>query len=219
PCRGGEGVVRRLFEPLGYQVKLDDPENARPEGDWERGPYRNLTLQAEKTLPDLLTHLYVLIPVLDNEKHYWVRSDEAEKLLRHGEGWLAGHPEKELIANRYLKHRRSLAREALARLSDGDQPDPEETQKERSDEEDALERPLRLNDVRMDTVVSVLQNSGAQRVLDLGCGEGRLLRELLRVKQFGEIVGVDASVRALEIASQRLKMDRLPTKQRERIQL
>lgn len=219
PCRGGEGVVRRLFEPLGYEVQLEDPESDRADGDWERGPYRNLTVEAEKTLPDLLTHLYVLVPVLDNDKHYWVGSDEVEKLLRHGEGWLAGHPEKDLIANRYLKHRRSLAREALARLSDGDEPDPEEAQKEHSDEEDALEQPIRLNDVRMDTVVSVLRESGANRILDLGCGEGQLLRELLRVKQFGEIVGVDASVRALEIASQRLKLDRMPTKQRERIQL
>jgi 3' terminal RNA ribose 2'-O-methyltransferase Hen1 len=219
PCRGGDSVVRRLFEPLGYEVRLEDPEAERPEGDWERGPCRNLTLEAEKTLSDLLTHLYVLIPVLDNDKHYWVGSDEVEKLLRHGEGWLAGHPEKELIANRYLKHRRSLAREALARLSDEDEPDPEAAQKEYSDEEEALERPIRLNDVRMETVVRVLHDSGARRVLDLGCGEGRLLRELLRDRQFDEILGLDASVRALEIAYQRLNLERLPTKQRERIQL
>lgn len=218
PCRGGEGVVRRLFEPLGYGVELEDPEAERPEGDWERGPYRNLTLTAETTLPDLLTHLYVLIPVLDNDKHYWVGNDEVEKLLRKGEGWLAEHPEKELIANRYLKHRRSLAREALARLSDEAQLD-DEAEHRQADEEEALEQPIRLNDVRMETVVRVLQESGAQRVLDLGCGEGRLLRELLRAKQFREIVGVDASVRALEIASQRLKMERMPPKQRERIEL
>lgn len=219
PCRGGEDVVRRLFEPLGYDVQLEDPEAGRPEGDWERGPYRNLTLTAEVALPDLLTHLYVLVPVLDNDKHYWVGNEEVEKLLRRGEGWLSGHPEKELIANRYLKHRRTLAREALARLSDDDQLDPEVEERERADEEEALERPIRLNDVRMETVARVLHDSGAQRVLDLGCGEGRLLRELLRDRQFREIVGLDASVRALEIASQRLKLDRLPPKQLERIQL
>jgi 3' terminal RNA ribose 2'-O-methyltransferase Hen1 len=219
PCRGGEGVVRRLFEPLGYEVRLDDPDAHRPEDDWERGPYRNLTLEAEKSLSELLVHLYVLVPVLDNDKHYWVGTEEVEKLLRRGEGWLAGHPEKELIANRYLKHRRSLAREALARLSDDDAPDPEAVEKEHSNEEDALEQPIRLNDVRSEAVVRVLHDSGARRVLDLGCGEGRLLRELLRDKQFDQIVGLDASVRALEIASQRLKLERLPIKQRERIQL
>jgi 3' terminal RNA ribose 2'-O-methyltransferase Hen1 len=219
PCRGGEGVVRRLFEPLGYAVRLDDPEADRPEGDWERGPYRNLTLEAEATLPDLLAHLYVLVPVLDDDKHYWVGNDEIEKLLRRGESWLAGHPEKELIATRYLKHRRSLARDALARLADEDEVDPEATERGHGDEEDAFEQPIRLNDVRMETVVRALLDSGASRVLDLGCGEGRLLRELLREKQLQEIVGLDASVRALEIASQRLNLDRLPPKQRERIRL
>jgi 3' terminal RNA ribose 2'-O-methyltransferase Hen1 len=211
--------VRRLFEPLGYGVGVDDPEAERSEDDWERGPYRNVTIEAEKTLSDLLTHLYVLIPVLDDDKHYWVGSEEVEKLLRRGAGWLSGHPEKELIATRYLKHRRSLAREALARLSDEDAPDPEAADQEHADEEQDLERPIRLNDVRLETVVRVLHDSGAERVLDLGCGEGRLLRELLRDKQFREILGLDASVRALEIASQRLKLDRMPSKQRERIQL
>ena len=219
PCRGGEAVVRRLFEPLGYGVGVDDPESERSEDDWERGPYRNVTIEAEKTLSDLLAHLYVLIPVLDDDKHYWVGNDEVEKLLRRGAGWLSGHPEKELIATRYLKHRRSLAREALARLSDEDDPDPEAAEQEHADEEQDLERPIRLNDVRLEAVVRVLHDSEAQRVLDLGCGEGRLLRELLRDKQFREILGLDASVRALEIASQRLKLDRMPTKQRERIQL
>jgi 3' terminal RNA ribose 2'-O-methyltransferase Hen1 len=219
PCRGGEGVLRRLFEPLGYVVRLEGPETQQSEDEWERGPYRNVTIEAEKTLSDLLTHLYVLIPVLDDEKHYWVGNEEVEKLLRRGAGWLSGHPEKELIAVRYLKHRRSLAREALARLSDEDDPDPEAAEQEHADEEQELERPVRLNDVRLETVGRVLHDSGAQRVLDLGCGEGRLLRELLRDKQFREILGLDASVRALEIASQRLKLDRMPSKQRERIQL
>ncbi len=219
PCRGGEGVVRRLFEPLGYEVALEDPESDRPDDDWESGPHRNLHIEAEKTLAELLTHLYVLIPVLDDDKHYWVGSDEVEKLLRRGKGWLAGHPERELIAQRYLKHRRSLAREALARLSDEDELDPEAAEERHADEEEALEQPIRLNDVRMETVVRVLHESGARRVLDLGCGEGRLMRELLRDKQFDQIVGLDASVRALEIASKRLKLERLPTKQRERLRL
>jgi len=219
PCRGGEGLLRRLFEPLGYVVSAEDPDRDRPEDDWERAPYRNVTLEAVKTLPDLLTHLYVLIPVLDNDKHYWVGEDEVEKLLRRGEGWLGSHPEKELIANRYLKHRRSLAAEALARLVADEDPDPDTSEQEHTDDEAELEQPIRLNDVRMATVVQVLHESDARRVLDLGSGDGRLLRELLRDKQFEEIVGLDASVRALEIASQRLKFDRMPPKQRERIKL
>src|SRR5690606_21358000 len=53
----------------------------------------------------------------------------------------------------------------------------------------------------------------------LGCGEGRLLRELLRQKQFERIAGVDVSVRALERAEQNLKLDEISDRQRGRIQL
>jgi 3' terminal RNA ribose 2'-O-methyltransferase Hen1 len=218
PCRGGQAVLRSLFEPLGYEVSIAD-SSAVEDAEWARGPHRSVTLTARKRLADLLAHLYVLVPVMDDDKHYWVGDEEVEKLLRIGEGWLAGHPEKELIARRYLKHRSHLAREALARLADEDDPDPEASAERRQSEEEQLEAPLRLNDLRMQTVVDVLRESGAQRVLDLGCGEGRLLRDLLRQKQFVEIVGIDASVRALEIATQRLKLDRLAPRQRERIKL
>lgn len=217
PCRGGATLVRRLFEPLGYEVSIAEPTSDAP--DWARGPHRNVTLATQARLSDLLTHLYVLVPVLDDDKHYWVGEDELEKLLRHGEGWLARHPERELIANRYLKHRRHLAREAIARLADADDPDPDESSRRNESEEEILEAPLRLNDVRMQRVVEILRECGARRVLDLGCGEGRLLRDLLREKQLTEIVGVDASVRALEIASSRLKLDRMAPRQRARIQL
>ncbi len=114
PCRGGDRLLHRLFEPLGYHVSatrhpLDDrfPE-------WGESPYYAVELRHTITLRDLLTHLYVLMPVLDNDKHYWIGDDEVDKLLRHGERWLAGHPEREQIVNRYLKHRRHLARQALA---------------------------------------------------------------------------------------------------------
>ena len=65
----------------------------------------------------------------------------------------------------------------------------------------------------------MLRDSGATAVLDLGCGEGRLLRRLLEERQFTRIVGMDVSYRSLEIAADRLKLDRLPPKQRERISL
>jgi len=219
PCRGGIGLLRRLFEPLGYEVVAEEPARAEDAPEWAGGAHRNVTLVTRKRLAELLSHLYVLVPVLDDDKHYWVGDEEVEKLLRWGEGWLATHPEKELIARRYLKHRSHLAREALARLAEEDEPDPDAAAERKESEEEQLEAPLRLNDVRMQTVVEVLRETGARSVLDLGCGEGRLLRELLRQKQFDRIVGLDASVRALEIASARLKLERLPARQRERIQL
>jgi 3' terminal RNA ribose 2'-O-methyltransferase Hen1 len=161
----------------------------------------------------------VLIPVLDDDKHYWVGDAEVEKLLRHGEGWLRQHPERELITNRYLKHQKRLTREALNRLIGEEEPEAEELAEIHTREEEAIEKPISLAEQRMGSVVAALRSSGAKRVLDLGCGEGRLLRELLKDKTFAEIVGLDVSHRALEIAAQRLHLENLPTMQKERIRL
>jgi len=219
PCRGGEGFLRRLFEPLGYEVSAIHHPLDEKLPEWGESPYYTVTLQANVRLQDLLSHLYVLIPVLDAEKHYWVGEDEVEKLLRHGEGWLAAHPEKEAIVFRYLKRRGSLAREALARLSDEDNPDPDATEEERSRGETVFEESLKLNDQRIGAVMAALKNSGAKRVLDLGCGEGKLLKALLETPTFDEIVGMDVSYRSLERAQDRLRLDDLPAHRRARIKL
>jgi 3' terminal RNA ribose 2'-O-methyltransferase Hen1 len=204
PCRGGEGFLRRLFEPLGYLVAATRHPLDEKFPEWGESPYYTVSLSARCRLRDLLSHLYVLMPVLDNEKHYWVSDDEVDKLLRHGEGWLANHPQREQITRRYLKHQGALARSALARLveEDGcDEPEAEETGP-------AAERRVRLNDQRLAAVTAALVSSGARRVVDLGCGEGKLIRALLQDLQFSEVVGVDVSHRSLEIARQRL--ERLP---------
>ena len=219
PCRGGEGVLRRLFEPLGYEVHatghvLDD---AFP--DWGDSPYFTVELRGQRPLRELLAHLYVLIPVLDDNKHYWISQDEVEKLLSKGEGWLELHPEKELIARRYLKHRTSLMRQALARLVEEESPDADEAEQAHAAEEQAVEAALRLNDQRLGAVIAALHEAGAKSVVDLGCGEGKLLKLLLKDRSFERIVGMDVSYRTLEIAQRRLNFDRLPPKQRERIEL
>lgn len=218
PCRGGDLFLRRLFEPLGYKVTAAHHALDTANPDWGDSRYFTVTLRAEKRLRDLLTHLYVLVPVMDNEKHYWVGDDEVEKLLRHGEGWLSAHPEKESIARRYLKHRRGLVREALARLVDEDDVGPEVDETKQA-EEAVLEERLSLNGQRLQAVVEALSEQGASRILDLGCGEGKLLRELLRERRFSEIVGMDVSYRALEIAQERLGFDRMGENQRKRIRL
>src|SRR5215470_316812 len=218
-CRGGDNLLRELFEPLGYKVSAQRHPLDEKFPEWGEGPYYTVTLEGEVLLRDLLRHLYVLIPVLDAEKHYWVGKDEVEKLLRKGEGWLAGHPHKEAIVKRYLPRQRHLAREALARLAEEDNPDPDATQVEQAAEETKIEEPIRLWQQRMQAVVDVLRAAGARRVLDLGCGEGKLLRELLEEKSFHEIVGMDVSHRSLEVAAQRLKLERMPTKKRERLKL
>jgi 3' terminal RNA ribose 2'-O-methyltransferase Hen1 len=219
PCRGGETLLRELFEPLGYGVAATRHPLDQKFPEWGESPYFTVELKAKLRLSELLTHLYVLVPVLDDDKHYWVGDAEVEKLLRHGEGWLREHPERELITHRYLKHQKRLAQEALSRLIGEEEPTADELAESHTREEEAIEKPISLAEQRMGTVMAALRNSGAKRVLDLGCGEGRLLRELLRDKAFEEIVGLDVSHRALEIASQKLRLEDLPKMQKDRIRL
>ena len=219
PCRGGEGFLRRLFEPLGYQIVAERHPLDSTFSDWGESPYFTVEISGTVRLQELLTHIYVLIPVLDNEKHYWVGDDEVEKLLRHAGAWLASHPQKEEIAKRYLKYRRDLAQDALARLVDEETPNPDAAEEKHDREEEVVEQGLNLNNQRLNTVLAVIKGANAKRVLDLGCGEGKLLRALLQEKSFSEIVGVDVSHRALQIANERLRLERMPTRMRDRIKL
>ncbi|MEX2670761.1 MAG: 3' terminal RNA ribose 2'-O-methyltransferase Hen1 [Phycisphaeraceae bacterium] len=217
--RGGEELVRRLFEPLGYDVAIERHALDEHFTEWGGGPYVTLTLRATRPLHELLNHLYVLIPVLDNDKHYWVGQDEVEKLLKRGEGWLPKHPERELITARYLRYFGSLTRDGLARLSEADEPDPDAAAESHAQEEEAIEQPMSLNEQRHAAVIGALKGAGVRRVLDLGCAQGTLLRRLLDEPQFEQVVGVDVSLRALEVAEDRLKLSRLPELKRQRIQL
>jgi 3' terminal RNA ribose 2'-O-methyltransferase Hen1 len=219
PCRGGESLLHDLFEPLGYEIGSQRHALDETFPDWGDSPYYTVTLRAERPLRELLAHLYVLIPVLDNEKHYWVGDDEVAKLMHFGEGWLAAHPAKEQITRRYLKHQPSLARQAIARLIAEESPDADSLDEAHDPREEAVEEKISLNEQRLGTVLSVLNSAGAKRVIDLGCGEGKLLRELLKIKAFEEIVGLDVSHRALEKAAARLRLERLPDLQRDRITL
>jgi 3' terminal RNA ribose 2'-O-methyltransferase Hen1 len=225
PCRGGEGLLRALFEPLGYRVDAQrlalDP--AFPA--WGESAYYRVRLGVTATLQRALSHIYVLVPVLDDDKHYWVGEDEVEKLLRRGDPWLAAHPERELIARRYLKHRRSLADLALQRLIVADDTLDEEAEAEspeavRGDaKEEVLERPISLNDRRLATVVALAESMRASSVIDLGCGEGKLIKRLLAVPTIARVTGVDVSHRALEIARERLKLERMPKALQDKLAL
>jgi 3' terminal RNA ribose 2'-O-methyltransferase Hen1 len=205
-CRGGIEVARMLFEPLGYTL------TAAPVGG---GTYWDVTISGVSTLARMLTHLYVLLPVLDDQKHYWVGDDEVEKLLRHGEDWLAQHPARNLIAQRYLKHQKRLTRLALQQIEAMDDSIPED------DEPDVEPTPprRRLNDERLQRVAAEIKASGARSVLDLGCGSGKLLDLLLRDPHYERIVGLDISSRELARAAQRLHLEERTEAQRDRISL
>jgi 3' terminal RNA ribose 2'-O-methyltransferase Hen1 len=215
PVRGGEPVIRQLFEPLGYTVELQRHSIDPMFPAWGESRYFTVRLLNTITLQQLLSHLYILIPVCDNDKHYWVGQHEVEKLMEKGKDWLPAHPARELITMRYLKHQRSLANQAMEILLKDDAPAEELT----DEEAQVPEQKQRMHDLRLQAVRDELLTAKVTRVVDLGCGEGKLLRLLLPEKQFEEITGMDVSYRSLEIAKDKLKLDRLPAKKQERIKL
>ena len=230
PCPRGEVFLRDLFEPLGYEVAAEGSVLDEDFPEWGDSPYFTLKLRKTCKLRDLLIHLYVLIPVLDNKKHYFIGDDEVEKLLQYGEGWLSEHPQKEVIAHRYFKNMRSFSRRALEQLKedapeedDGGEPAQsadeqeealEETLSAASKEDDAGEdegegeKKVGLHRQRHDSVLRVLKGHDVSSVLDLGCGEGKLMRILKKEKSFSKVAGCDVSMRSLENALERLKPDR-----------
>ena len=215
--KGGETLIRKFFEPLGYQVEITKHPLDPQYPEWGESRYYTLKLSHRLTLKTLLSHLYVLIPALDSNKHYFVGENDLDKLLNKGEGWLKQHPEKEQIIRRYLIHIRSLSRQALDRLSDDEaSEDTDDVMIEEAGKQ-TLKEPL--NNKRINMVVEKLTESGAKRILDLGCGEGKLLRQLLKYKQFDEIVGMDVSYNALVRAKERLHFDEMSPAQKERIRL
>jgi 3' terminal RNA ribose 2'-O-methyltransferase Hen1 len=215
PCRGGEPLLRRLLEPLGYDVAVTTHAVDERFPDWGDARHLAVELRAAVRLSELLSHLYVLIPTLDRDKHYWMARDEVDKLVRRGGDWLAGHPDRDLIVNRYLGGLRHLTSEALDRLVASDQPEQEDGEAE----EEAPEERVRLGELRAQAAAAALSAAGARRVLDLGCGAGRLMRLLLKDPQFEEVVGMDVSTRALAIARDRLRLDRLSPAQASRVRL
>ena len=219
PSQEGADFIRKLFEPLGYFVEVGGHPLDERFPEWGASPYFSLRLASETRLCDLLAHLYVLLPVLDGDKHYWVGDDEVDKLLRFGEGWLGSHPLRELISRRYLKHQRGLVNQALGQLLDAGLSDPSASETRHEQEEEQLEAPLRLGEQRIRAVLAALRGLGAARVLDLGCGEGRLINALLGEPSISAITGLDVSHRALEAANRRLRLEALPPRQRERVTL
>jgi 3' terminal RNA ribose 2'-O-methyltransferase Hen1 len=218
-CRGGATLAEELFTPLGWAVTATPIPLDATHPEWGASRYVDLTLTGTLRLSDALNQVYVLLPVLDDAKHYWVAPDEVEKLLRAGEGWLASHPSKSLIAHRYLAHRHALADEALVRLTEAATDDDTVTPTDEDAELPATARREPLAAQRRATVLAALEASGATTVLDLGCGPGALLGNLVRQRRYTRIIGVDVSTVALEIAERRLHLDRLPQRQKDRIQL
>jgi 3' terminal RNA ribose 2'-O-methyltransferase Hen1 len=214
-CRGGKDLARTLFEPLGWTVAATSQPLTPAE--WGASNYLDLQLTGQVRLADALNHLYVLLPVLDDAKHYWVSTDEVDKLIRAGGDWLASHPHKELITRRYLSHQKRLTRSALARLAEADDTEPEALDNAVTEEGTEQNRPLASQ--RRETILAVLREQNAQRIGDFGCGTGVLTKALLAEPQVTQVVAVDVSARALQLAARNLNLDRMPDPQRARLKI
>ena len=228
-CDAGEDLITRLFAPLGYTVATTrlplDP--AFPA--WGEADLYSVRLEGEQTVQQVLGHLYVLLPVLDNSKHYYVGADEADKLLAHGGAWLAAHPERELIARRYLRYQRPLVRSTLARLVESDPalaPDTAladaaaaATDSDVPASPDPVEVALGLHEQRLNAVLAAVREIGATSLADLGCGEGKLLARALDEPALSRIYGMDVSPQALARARHALHFDTLPPARRARIEI
>lgn len=220
PCRGGADVARRFFEPLGWQVEATPVELDAAFPGWGASRYVSLVLTGEVRLADALNQLHVLLPVLDESKHYWQGPDEVDKLLRSGGDWLAAHPDRDLVVRRYLGRRTTLARAALARLAELDD-SPEASLEADPDDEHAVPEPTRvpLNTQRHEAVLAALAEVGAETVIDLGCGPGQLLKRLVADHRFVRIAGVDVTVRSLQQAARAVRLAKMSERQAERISL
>lgn len=224
PSTGGVEQVRRFFEPLGWTVDATAIPLDPTVPAWGDSRYVDLRLSGTQLLSQALSHLYVLLPVLDDAKHYWVGDDEVDKLVRAGSGWLADHPDRDLITRRYLAHQRDLIHTATDRLIELEDA-PADAGSDCADAPDAdvdsVEEPRRrpLAQLRRAAVTAVLREVGASRIADLGCGEGALLRDLLDDPTFTQVAGADVSPRALALAERRLHLERMPDSQRSRLTL
>jgi 3' terminal RNA ribose 2'-O-methyltransferase Hen1 len=223
PCPGGVAVAQDFFGPLGWQVDASALPLDETVPEWGNSRYVDLTLTGRVRLADALHHLYVLLPALDGAKHYWIGPDEVDKLVRTGAGWLAGHPERVRITRRYLARREHLTRAALARLAEVDDLEPERLDDavpaDTGTGDEPVERPLPLNRLRRRAILDELRALGAHRVGDLGCGDGALTGDLLADPTFTAVVATDVSVRALQVLSRKLHLDRLPPRRRDRLAL
>ena len=215
--RGGTEVLEALFEPLGYEVDAEPLLLDEQHPDWGNSRCLSVRLCGRHTVRSTLEHLYVMLGVLDDRKHYWIGPDEIDKLLRRGGDWLVSHPQADLITRRYLRFG-SFAREALARLSDAGE-DTDLIDERDDDAEQAVERPISLNEQRLEAVTEAIRRVGGGRVVDLGCGEGRLLQRLVAERCVTEVLGVDVSVGALERAERRLRLDEMSERRREQVSL
>lgn len=221
--RAAEERIARLFTPLGYEVTTKRLPLDEQFPEWGESNYYDVTLRGTVLLRDALRHLYLLLPVLDAKKHYYMDRSEVEKLIKKGEGWLANHPEKEWIVRSSLRRNPSLMRDALEQLANVEESlEAEEAAVDDAfvaPEEDVPTRKTSLHTLRHNRIADLVRELQPKSLVDLGCGDGKLIRKLIKVKGLDRIVGMDVSYFEIEKAERALHLDEAGPRMRERVQM
>lgn len=217
----GEAALKRLFGPLGYEIEATQYPFDETFGEWGDSPFFTVKLRNTLTISDLLQHLYVLLGVFDNDKHYSISKQEIEKLMDKGDGWLSTHPERDFITRRYLRNIGTLTKLAMRHFEEEDAEKGENTEGGSVGETPTETQKIKVNlhQQRLEAAAEQLKQNGVKKVVDMGCGEGRLIRLLLKEGQFDKILGVDVSMRELQRAKQRLDFEEMSPRMRERLDL
>ncbi|MCP1182506.1 3' terminal RNA ribose 2'-O-methyltransferase Hen1 [Paenibacillus sp. 1781tsa1] len=221
-------VVEELFSPLGYAVSMERGELSYSFDLKNKSTVRHITLRGRNTVQHALRQLFLLIPVLDNYKHYFISEDEIDKIKRYGEGWLDAHPLKELIVKRTLRFAELIRQyerqegalyasfgleSGMAQVLDtviqknnvGHREDREQDQRESESVSDGghSEPPVRLNELRYRAITDVVSALPVKRsIVDMGAGEGKLSARLAHISGVESILAVEPSgqsrLRAME---------------------
>ncbi|MFF2588046.1 3' terminal RNA ribose 2'-O-methyltransferase Hen1 [Peribacillus butanolivorans] len=173
-----DNQLKDLFEPIGYEVMITRPEIEYSFQIKDKSSARYISLKGMKTLQDGLRHLFVLIPVIDNYKHYYIDEKEIEKLERYGDGWLKDHPMRDYI------YRQSLRFKEVYSIVENRKPEEKKEEKESK---------VRLNDLRYEKIVDTVSQMNPRSIVDFGSGEGKLSVRLGFVEGIKEILAVEPS--------------------------
>lgn len=210
-------VIESLFQPLGYEVQIERGEIDYSFDLKNRSTVRHIQISGQQTLQQMLRQLYILIPVLDNYKHYYINEDEIERLRRYGEGWLSTHPQHDLMIKRSLRfaplvkeYEQQVAKESSIDAlsteistnsiqSNKEQAQSTEQQLERINTiETETETPVvRLNELRYRAIVEqVSLLPQRKQVIDFGAGEGKLSVRLGQIEGVEQVWAVEPSMQS-----------------------
>ena len=183
--------IRALFEPLGYETTISRAETNYSFHLKQKSTARFISLKGSTTLQHGLRQLFVLIPVLDNYKHYYIDEKEIEKIERYGEGWLENHPLKSFILRQALRFKEVYS---IVQKTEESEESKEKTVK------------IRLNDLRYEKIIEMVKGiEPRRRIVDFGSGEGKLSLRLGFVDGVQEVLAVEPSETAALQAIERFE--------------